>query len=71
MYRFLFFFVLRAFPIARALDAGADIVITGRCVDSALALGPLIHTVGSEITSHAISYNYLPHALTVELGGSK
>ncbi|XP_046852374.1 uncharacterized protein LOC124445667 [Xenia sp. Carnegie-2017] len=33
-----------AFPIARALDAGVDIVITGRCVDSALALGPLIHT---------------------------
>ena len=35
----------RAFPIAKALDAGADVVITGRCVDSALALGPLIHKV--------------------------
>ncbi len=32
-----------AFPIAAALDAGADIVITGRAVDSALALGALIH----------------------------
>lgn len=32
-----------AFPIAAALSAGAQIVITGRAVDSALALGALIH----------------------------
>ena len=32
-----------AFPIAAALKAGADIVIAGRCVDSAPALGALIH----------------------------
>lgn len=34
---------LGALPIKRALDAGAQVVITGRCVDSAVTLGALLH----------------------------
>ncbi|MCP1337709.1 acyclic terpene utilization AtuA family protein [Futiania mangrovi] len=43
---------LGAFPIAQALARGADVVVTGRCVDSALALGPLIHEFGWRETDH-------------------
>lgn len=43
---------LGAFPIAAALDAGADIVVTGRVVDSAIVLGPLIHAFGWQAHEH-------------------
>ncbi|KAI9221704.1 hypothetical protein BC828DRAFT_380367 [Blastocladiella britannica] len=41
-----------AFPIAAALDQGAHIVVTGRVVDSALIVGPLIHSFGWSLTDY-------------------
>ena len=35
-----------AFPLAEALSTGADIVIAGRCTDTALAAAPMIHRFG-------------------------
>lgn len=35
-----------AAPIAEALERGAQIIITGRCTDTGLTLGPMIHEFG-------------------------
>jgi len=35
-----------AFPLAEALDTGANVVIAGRSTDTALALAPMIHRFG-------------------------
>jgi hypothetical protein len=37
---------LGAFPLAQALAAGADVVISGRSADAALAVAPMIHRFG-------------------------
>ncbi len=44
-----------AFPLAEALRTGADVVITGRCADAALALAPMIH----EFSWNADDWNLL------------
>lgn len=43
---------LGAEPIRSALDAGAQVVITGRCVDSAVTLGVLMHAFGWHSTDY-------------------
>ena len=43
---------LGALPVARALAEGANIVITGRGVDSAVTLGPLMHEFGWTAQDH-------------------
>jgi len=50
---------LGAAPIKAALDAGAQIVITGRCVDSAVTLGVLMH-----------EFAWTPHQYDELAGGS-
>jgi hypothetical protein len=35
-----------AFPLAEALATGAQVAIAGRCTDTALALGPMVHRFG-------------------------
>ncbi|MGC6535164.1 MAG: acyclic terpene utilization AtuA family protein, partial [Parvibaculales bacterium] len=50
---------LGGFPVAAALDGGADIVITGRSVDSAVTLGACIH-----------AFSWQPHDLDKLAGGS-
>jgi hypothetical protein len=37
---------LGALPVKAALDAGAQVVVTGRCVDSAVTVGALMHEFG-------------------------
>ncbi len=38
-----------AFPLAEALATGADVVIAGRCTDTALALAPMIQRYGWKV----------------------
>ncbi len=35
-----------AFPLVDALSTGADVVVAGRCTDTALALAPMVHRYG-------------------------
>ncbi|MFL6352693.1 MAG: acyclic terpene utilization AtuA family protein [Bryobacteraceae bacterium] len=37
---------LGAFPLAQALGTGANVIITGRCADAALAVAPMIYEFG-------------------------
>src|SRR5262245_3943490 len=43
-----------AFPIAEALGQGAQIVLTGRCTDPSLVVGPLVHEFGWTSADHGL-----------------
>ncbi|HTT09665.1 MAG TPA: acyclic terpene utilization AtuA family protein [Burkholderiaceae bacterium] len=57
---------LGARPIAQALAAGADIVVTGRVADAALTLGPIVHELGWPLAARTQDdWNRLALGLTV------
>src|SRR5262245_38852415 len=58
-----------AFPIAEALGRGADIVVTGRVNDAALALGPMIHEFGWEPTQYDLLAQGTMAGHLLECGG--
>ena len=41
-----------AFPLAEALATGAQVIIAGRCTDTALALAPMVHEFGWTATDY-------------------
>jgi len=43
---------LGAEPIRKALDLGAEVVVTGRCADSSVVLGPLMHTFNWSVSDY-------------------
>ncbi|KAF4458391.1 pf07287 family, partial [Fusarium albosuccineum] len=53
---------LGAEPIAIALQQGANIVVTGRCVDSALVVGPLAFELGWDFDTNQQSLDGLASA---------
>jgi hypothetical protein len=57
-----------AFPLAEALASGADVVITGRCADAALALAPMLHEFGWGPTDWDLLANGIAAGHVIECG---
>lgn len=59
---------LGAFGIAAALDAGADVVVTGRVTDASIVMGPAIHAHGWSRDDHDALAGALVAGHVIECG---
>jgi hypothetical protein len=63
------FYIFFSGPIVAALEMGADIVVTGRTADSALALAPCIHKLNWDMSNFDLMASGSLAGHLIECGG--